>query len=95
MTTGKRAEKTKRDFWCPIFRSAIGQATCLICARRRQLTHSFSVAKSALYIENKFSKSVVVFLLPMLSTCQATVNFFVGDKGVERDNWRLTPNVSN
>ena len=38
--------------------------------------------------------TALCFLLPMLSTCQATVNFFHGDKGVERD-WRLTPNVSN
>ena len=38
LTTGKRAERTKLDFRCPICRSAIGQASCLICARRRQLT---------------------------------------------------------
>ena len=41
LTTGKRAERTKLDFWCPICRSAIGQASCLICARRRQLTFPF------------------------------------------------------
>ena len=35
-TMGKRAERTKLDFRCPICRSAIGQASCLICARRRQ-----------------------------------------------------------
>ena len=38
LTTGKRAERTKLDFRCPICRSAIGQASCLICARRRQPT---------------------------------------------------------
>ena len=38
LTTGKRAERTKLDFRCPICRSAIGQASCLICARNRQLT---------------------------------------------------------
>ena len=41
LTTGKRAERTKLDFRCPICRSAIGQASCLICARRRQLTFPF------------------------------------------------------
>ena len=41
LTKGKRAERTKHDFRCPICRSAIGQASCLICARRRQLTFPF------------------------------------------------------
>ena len=39
--TKKRAERTKHDFWCSICRSAIGQDSCLICARRRQLTLPF------------------------------------------------------
>ena len=30
LTTGKRAERTKRDFRCPICRSAIDQASSLI-----------------------------------------------------------------
>ena len=34
LTRGKRAERTKHKFRCPICRSAIGQASCLICARR-------------------------------------------------------------
>ena len=38
LTTGKRAERTKRDFRCRICHSAIGQASCLICARRRSFT---------------------------------------------------------
>ena len=42
LTTGKRAESTKLDLQCPICRSATGQASCLICARRRQLTFLFS-----------------------------------------------------
>ena len=41
LTTGKRAERTKRVFRCAIYPSVIGQATCLICARRRQLTFPF------------------------------------------------------
>ena len=41
LTTGTRAERTKRDFWCPICRSAISQASCLTCARTRQLTSPF------------------------------------------------------
>ena len=41
LTTGKRAERTKLDFRCPIYHSAIGQASYLICARRRQLTFPF------------------------------------------------------
>ena len=41
LTTGKRAERTVHDFRCPICRSAIGQAGCLICARRRQLAFPF------------------------------------------------------
>ena len=37
LTTGKRAERTKHAFRCPICHSDIGQARpqCLICARRR------------------------------------------------------------
>ena len=41
LTTGKCAERTKHDFRCPICRSTIGQASCLIYARRRQLTFPF------------------------------------------------------
>ena len=33
LTTGKRADRTKHDFLCPIFDSAIGQASCLITVR--------------------------------------------------------------
>ena len=32
MTTEKRAERTERHFRCSIFRSAIGQGSCSICA---------------------------------------------------------------
>ena len=35
LSTGKGAERTKRDFRCSICRSAIGQDDVLICARRR------------------------------------------------------------
>ena len=41
LTTGKRAERTKLDFRSPIGHSAIGQASCLICARCRQPTFPF------------------------------------------------------
>ena len=41
LTTGKRAERTKLDFRCPICCSAIGEVSCLICARRLQLTFLF------------------------------------------------------
>ena len=41
LTTGKRVERTELDFRCPVYRFAIGQASCLICARRRQLTFPF------------------------------------------------------
>ena len=41
LTTGKLAETTKLDFRCSISHSAIGQASYLICARRRQLTFPF------------------------------------------------------
>ena len=41
LTTGKRAKRSKLDFRFPISRSAIGQASCLICARRRQMTFPF------------------------------------------------------
>ena len=41
LTTGQRAERTKLDFRCPICRSAIGQASCLICAPRRQMAFRF------------------------------------------------------
>ena len=41
LTTGKRAERTKLDSQCLICRSATGQASCLICAHRRQLTFPF------------------------------------------------------
>ena len=41
LTMGKRAERTQRDFQWAISCSAIGQASCLIWARRRQLTFPF------------------------------------------------------
>ena len=41
LTTGKRAERTKLDFRCPICRSASGQASCLICACSSQLAFPF------------------------------------------------------
>ena len=41
MTTGKHSERTKLDFRCSIYRSAIGQASCLICASSRQLALPF------------------------------------------------------
>ena len=41
VTTGKRAERTKRDFRCSICRSAIGKASCSICTHRRQLLFPF------------------------------------------------------
>ena len=41
LTTGNRAERTKLDFRSPICRSAIGQVSCFICARRLQLTFPF------------------------------------------------------
>ena len=34
LTTAKRAERNKLDFRCPICRSAVGQTSCFICARR-------------------------------------------------------------
>ena len=37
----KRVERNNRDFRCPIYHSAIGQAICLICMPRRQLTFPF------------------------------------------------------
>ena len=42
LRAGKSAERTKRNFRCPICCSAIDHASCLICARRRQLTFPFS-----------------------------------------------------
>ena len=38
---GKRVEKTKQHFRCPISRSAIGQTSCVIWPSRRQLTFPF------------------------------------------------------
>ena len=40
LTKEKRVERTKLDFRCPIYRSAIGQASSLICLLSRQLTFS-------------------------------------------------------
>ena len=37
----ERAERTKLDFRCPICHSAIGQASCFICACHRQLMFPF------------------------------------------------------
>ena len=42
LTTGTRTEWTERDFRCPICRSAIGQASCLVCPRTRQLTLTYT-----------------------------------------------------
>ena len=41
LMTGKPADRAKLNFRCPVCRSAISQASCLICARRRQLTFPF------------------------------------------------------
>ena len=41
LAKGKRADRTKHDLRCPIYRSVIGQASCLICACHRQLTFPF------------------------------------------------------
>ena len=41
LATGERSERTELDFRAPICRSAIGQASCLICARSRTLTFPF------------------------------------------------------
>ena len=41
LTTGTRTERTERDFRCPICRSAIGQASCLVCTCTRQLKFPF------------------------------------------------------
>ena len=46
LTTGKRAERTKLDFRCPICHYAFCKASCLNSTRRRQLTFR-SVAKGA------------------------------------------------
>ena len=40
LTTGKRAKRTKLDLRFPISRPAIGQASCLICARRRSVANN-------------------------------------------------------
>ena len=45
LTTRKRAEMTKRNLRIPVCRSAIGQASTLICARRRHLKFPFCVIK--------------------------------------------------
>ena len=42
LRAGKSAERTKRNFRCPICCSAIGHASCLICTRHCQLTFPFS-----------------------------------------------------
>ena len=49
LTTGNCAERTKLDFRCLICRSAIGQASCLICARYRQLTSPKKDIESRLF----------------------------------------------
>ena len=37
---GKARGKDQTRFWCPICRSAIGQASCLICARGRSRSNA-------------------------------------------------------
>ena len=49
MMTGKCAEMTKLNFPCPIFRIAIGKASCLICMHRRQLTLTLLLNQPAIY----------------------------------------------
>ena len=50
LTTGNHAERTERDFRCPICRSTTGQSSCLICERRRQLTFPFCCKIRPLFI---------------------------------------------
>ena len=52
LTTAKRAERTKHDFRGQICRSAIGQASCLICARRYQLTFPFYSLNESIITSN-------------------------------------------
>ena len=63
LATGKRAERTKHDFRRPICRSAIGQAICLICARRRQLKFPFCSSISKIYKLLTFSCFVLLSLI--------------------------------
>ena len=50
VTKKKRVERTKLDFRYPIYRSAIGQASCVVWFTRAVVNwRSRSVAKSALY----------------------------------------------
>ena len=50
---GKRAKRTERHFRCSICCSAIGQASCLTCARRRQLTFPLYCSISLLSFWNR------------------------------------------
>ena len=66
LTTGKSAERTKCDFRCPIHRTAISQASCLICARCRELTFLICCYISLLL--------VLTIILSLGSMCVRTGN---------------------
>ena len=63
LTTGKRAERTKRDFRCPICLSAIYQASCLI------LRAPSSTDDPGLLLNqprrNRSCQQNIVFILPL------------------------------
>ena len=66
--TGKRVERTKHDFQCPICRFSIGQTFCLICARRCQLTFPFLFFQECSVVSSKMLNKAVsmVYLLNQL-----------------------------
>ena len=85
LTTGKRAERIKHDFRCSICRSAIGQASCLICTRRRQLTFPFCCQISLLIVFCFFRLHVSVFIDILLISFSFTTKF---DRATSLDHWK-------
>ena len=89
-TTGKRVERTKLDFRCPICRSAIGQASCLICVSRSQLKFPFCCQISLVPWIRRVLKSNKCRVLASLNEIFLSNRLFLSfmTKGLKSVKWR-------
>ena len=71
---GKARKRTKLYFRCPVCRSAIGQASCLICARRRQLTFPFSLLFSPHRRKNNKCTLALKLCIPKIITLKRVIS---------------------
>ena len=89
LTTGKRSERTKLNFRYPICRSAIGQFSCLICARSRQQTFPFCCSLNLINRRRRQRERLKRYRFYEHSASRFFLHFFA----VPREQRRETTNV--